>query len=67
MEEAEEIAIKAAKVVGCEIAGVDILEGPNGLRVVEINSQPGWRGIQTVTKVNIAEAIAKYVIEKAKK
>jgi len=67
MEEAEEIAIKAASVVGCEVAGVDILEGPNGLYVVEINSQPGWRGIQTVTRVNIAEAIAKYVIEKAKR
>jgi RimK family alpha-L-glutamate ligase len=65
--EAEELAIKATKVVGCEIAGVDILEGPNGLYIVEINSQPGWRGIQTVTKVNIAEAIAKYVIERAKR
>jgi len=66
-EELEELAIKAAKVVSCEIAGVDILESPKGYYITEINSQPGWRGIQSVTKVNIADHIVEYVLAKIKK
>lgn len=65
--EIEEIVLKAAKIVGCEIAGIDILEGENGPVINEINSQPGFRGLQSVTKINIAEEIIKYVIEKIKK
>ncbi|MCX8170829.1 MAG: RimK family alpha-L-glutamate ligase [Candidatus Bathyarchaeota archaeon] len=60
----EDLAIKAAKVIGCEVSGVDILESEKGLFIVEINSQPGWRGLQEVTSVNIAEEIVKYVISK---
>lgn len=64
--ELEDLAVKAAKTVGCKIAGVDILESNNGPLIVEINSQPGWRGLQTVTKVNIADEIVKYVISELK-
>ncbi|MDR0470539.1 MAG: RimK family alpha-L-glutamate ligase [Nitrososphaerota archaeon] len=66
-EEFKEIAIKAAKAVGCKIAGVDILEGPNGPRIVDVNSQPGWKGLQMVAKVNIADEIVKYVLNEIKK
>lgn len=66
-QELEELAIKAAKITGCEIAGVDILESPHGYYITEINSQPGWQGLQTVVKVNIAEKIVEYVIQKARK
>lgn len=65
-EELEELAVKAAKVVNCEIAGVDILESPKGYYITEINSQPGWRGIQSVTRVNIADHIIEYVLAKIK-
>ncbi len=61
--ELESLAARAAEVVGCKVAGVDILEGPNGPLVVEVNSQPGWRGLQSVTKVDIADEIISYVIE----
>jgi len=60
----EELAVKAAKITGCEIAGVDILEGPNRYYITEINSQPGWQGLQTVTQFNIAEKIIEYIIKK---
>lgn len=60
--EIERLAVKAAEVVGCEVAGVDILESDRGPLIIEINSQPGWRGLQTVTKFNIAERIVDYVI-----
>lgn len=66
-EELEELVLKAAKIVGCEIAGIDILEGENGPVINEINSQPGFRGLQSVTKINIAEEIIKYVIRKIRK
>ena len=66
-KEIEEIVLKAAKIVGCEIAGIDILEGKEGPVINEINSQPGFRGLQSVTKINIAEEIIKYVIKKIKK
>jgi glutathione synthase/RimK-type ligase-like ATP-grasp enzyme len=64
--EMEELAIKSADIVGCEIAGVDLMESTSGLLVSEVNSQPGWKGLQRATKVDIAEEIARYMISKAK-
>ncbi|MFQ6081610.1 MAG: hypothetical protein ACE5OW_08085, partial [Candidatus Bathyarchaeia archaeon] len=61
-EELENLAVKAAKVIGCKVAGVDILEGPEGPVIVELNSQPGWRGLQSVTAINIADEIIRYVL-----
>jgi RimK family alpha-L-glutamate ligase len=63
----EELAVKSPKAVGCKIAGVDILEGPNGPMIVDVNSQPGWRGLQMVTKVNIAKQIVSFVLSELKK
>ncbi len=65
--ELEDLAVKAAKVVGCEVAGVDILEGPEGYYVIEVNSQPGWRGLQSVTRVDIAGRIVDYVLSRVKR
>jgi ribosomal protein S6--L-glutamate ligase/tetrahydromethanopterin:alpha-L-glutamate ligase len=65
-KEAEDLAVRAAEVVGCEVSGVDILESSRGLFIIELNSQPGWRGLQNVTSINIAEEIIKYVINRVK-
>ncbi len=64
--ETEDLAVKAAKVIGCKVAGVDILESPHAPVIVELNSQPGWRGLQSVTSMNIAEEIVKYVLSELK-
>jgi RimK family alpha-L-glutamate ligase len=66
-KEFEMLAVKAAKAVGCKIAGVDILEGPDGPKICDVNSQPGWKGLQMVTKVNIAEQIVDFVLSELKK
>ena len=66
-EQTEKLACDAAKVIGCEIAGVDIMESEAGLVVNEVNSQPGWRGLQSTTEVSIADQIAQYVLSKARK
>ena len=63
----EEIAVKSAKLIECKIAGVDIIESPKRPIVVEVNSQPGWRGLQSVTRVNIADEIVDFVLSELKK
>ena len=65
-DEFKEIAVKAARAVGCKIAGVDILEGPDGPRIVDVNSQPGWKGLQVVADVNIAEEVVDFVLKELK-
>ena len=65
-EELENLAVKAAEVIGCKVTGVDILESPKGPVVVELNSQPGWRGLQSVTKIDIADEIVGYIISELK-
>ena len=63
----EDMAVKSAELIQCKIAGVDILEGPRGPVVVEVNSQPGWRGLQSVTGFNIADEIVDFVLTELKK
>jgi ribosomal protein S6--L-glutamate ligase len=58
----EKLALRAAKVVGAEIAGVDIvLDGKP--KVIEVNINPGLK-ISRITKVNVADKIARYIAEK---
>lgn len=66
-EEIRELAIKASKVIGCEYAGVDIIETKNKYYILEVNSQPTWRGLQSITKVNIANKIVKYIVDTIKR
>lgn len=65
-KELEDLAVKTAHVIGCKVAGVDILESQNGPVIIELNSQPGWRGLQSVAKVNIAQEIVRYVVSELK-
>jgi RimK family alpha-L-glutamate ligase len=64
--EMKNLAIKAAEVIGCKVTGVDIIEGPDGPLILELNSQPGWKGLQSVTKVCIAEEIIRYILSELK-
>jgi RimK family alpha-L-glutamate ligase len=63
----EDMAVKSAKLIECKVAGVDILESSNGPLVVEVNSQPGWRGLQSITSVNIADKIVDYLLSELKR
>ena len=65
-EELEKLAVKATKIIGCKVTGVDLMEGPNGPVIIEINSQPRWRGLQSVTKTNIADEIINYILSELK-
>ena len=64
-EEFEQQAVRAARVLGLNIAGVDLLEGANGPLVLEVNSSPGLEGIEKASGVNVAGAIIDYVTSEA--
>lgn len=54
-----ELAIRAAAAVGADFAGVDLLRTAEGtLSVIEVNSMPGWQGLQSVTDFSIADVLA---------
>ena len=57
------VALEAAKVMGLNIAGVDLLESHHGPLVLEVNSSPGLEGIERSTKVNVAAHIARFVMD----
>lgn len=59
-------AVAAAKALKAEICGVDILEGPKGPVVIEVNISPGLQGITKFTKIDIADKIAKFLYKKTK-
>lgn len=61
-----EIAIKAAKIMGLGVAGVDLIRSKRGPLILEINSSPGLEGIETATGKDIAALIIKYIEKKAK-
>jgi glutathione synthase/RimK-type ligase-like ATP-grasp enzyme len=45
--------------VGCDLAGVDLIEGPDGrLTLLEINAMPAWQGLQSVSETDIAGHVA---------
>jgi ribosomal protein S6--L-glutamate ligase len=57
----ERTAIVAAQVLGLHVAGVDMLEGPDGPQVLEVNSSPGLEGIEAATGVDVARAIIEHL------
>lgn len=61
------IAVAAAKACGSDICAVDILPSIKGPLVLEVNISPGLQGITKITKINVAEKIAKYLFEKTNK
>ena len=52
-----EAALRAARAVGLEVAGVDLLETKSGPKILEVNSSPGFEGLERATGLDIAGAI----------
>ena len=65
-EEERKTAIKAAKAVGLNIAGVDMMRSNRGPLVLEVNASPGF-GVEKVTRRDVATAIIEYVEMNAKR
>lgn len=60
----ESLALDAARAVGADYAGVDLLPADDGtLYVLEVNGIPGWHGLQTATALDIATLLADHLID----
>jgi len=64
-DEEVETSLKAAETLGLEYTGVDLMRSDidGTLYTLEVNSTPGWKGLQKVTRVDIAERLVEYVFE----
>jgi ribosomal protein S6--L-glutamate ligase len=58
-------AVRAAKVMGLNVAGVDILRSNHGPVVMEVNSSPGLEGIEAASGVDIASKIVEFIEKNA--
>ncbi|MCR9096235.1 MAG: 30S ribosomal protein S6--L-glutamate ligase [bacterium] len=61
--EFERTALHAAQIMGLRVAGVDMLEGKDGPKLMEINSSPGLEGIEAATGVDVAGAVIELIEE----
>lgn len=58
-------AARAARIMGLNVAGVDILRSNHGPVVMEVNSSPGLEGIEAVTEKDVAGMIVQYIEKNA--
>lgn len=65
-DEERKMAIKAARALGLNIAGVDLMRSARGPLVLEVNASPGF-GVEKVTGRNVAVAIIEYIEQNAKR
>jgi ribosomal protein S6--L-glutamate ligase len=58
-----EAAVKAARVVGLEVAGVDMLEARTGPKIMEVNCSPGFEGLEAATGKDVATPYVRHAVE----
>jgi ribosomal protein S6--L-glutamate ligase len=59
-------AVRAARIMGLNVAGVDILRSNHGPVVMEVNSSPGLEGIENATNKDVADMIIAFIEKNAK-
>ncbi len=64
--EERQTAVKAAKIMGLNVAGVDLLRANRGPVVMEVNSSPGLEGIEHATGKDVAGLIIDFIEKNAK-
>ena len=64
-DEWAELALRAARAVGAEYAGVDLLPAKDGtVYVLEVNGIPGWEGLQKATGLDVAGAVVDQLLSR---
>ncbi|MBP6668568.1 MAG: RimK family alpha-L-glutamate ligase [Gemmatimonadales bacterium] len=59
-----DLAVRAARAVGAEYAGVDLLPADDGtVYVLEVNGIPGWEGLQGATGIDVAGAVVEQLLQ----
>ena len=64
-EEEETTALRAAKAMGLNVAGVDLLRSNHGPVLMEVNSSPGLEGIEKATNIDVAGEVINYIVQNA--
>jgi ribosomal protein S6--L-glutamate ligase len=59
-------AVRAAKAMGLNVCGVDMLRANHGAVVMEVNSSPGLEGVEKATNIDIAGQIIEFLEKNAK-
>jgi len=59
-------AVRAAKTMGLNVCGVDMLRSNHGPVVMEVNSSPGLEGVETATNIDVAGKIVEFLEKNAK-
>jgi ribosomal protein S6--L-glutamate ligase len=60
------VAVAAARVVGLAVCGVDLLEGNDGPLVMELNSSPGFEGLERASGIDVAGAMVRHALTLAR-
>ena len=60
-EQIEWLSSESSKALGLDIAGVDLLFDGDGYKICEVNSSPGFEGMEKYTKKNIAEEVVSFI------
>lgn len=61
-----EVALRAAEIMGLDIAGVDLIRSKSGPLVLEVNSSPGLEGIERSTSIDVAALVIEHIEKNAK-
>ncbi|MDD9877014.1 MAG: RimK family alpha-L-glutamate ligase [Magnetovibrio sp.] len=65
-KEERKTAVRAARILGLSLAGVDLLRADDGPKVLEVNSSPGLEGIESVTDKDVAGLIIENLAKSAR-
>lgn len=60
-------AVAAARTMGLNIAGVDMLRADRGPVIMEVNSSPGLEGIEAATGIDVADTVIEFIEENAQR
>lgn len=60
-DQERKLALDASRIIGLQVAGVDIIRSKTGPKILEVNSSPGLQGIEGATKVNIAGKMIEFI------
>lgn len=64
-EPIRQLSLAATRALGLDIAGVDLIEGPDGLQILELNAWPNYRRYDETVGIDVADRLAQYLQNRA--